>query len=115
MGFVILIVVMLLSSAAMAHDPKRPELNGWFNGLHNGIGGQCCSNMDGKVVLDADWDSKDGHYRVRIDGEWIDVPDDAVIKEPNLYGPTVVWPKPSSFYGAHVKTTILCFLPGSMT
>ena len=23
-----------------------------------------------------------GHYRVRIDGEWLDVPDDAVITEP---------------------------------
>jgi DNA-binding MarR family transcriptional regulator len=29
---------------------------------------------DAKRLGDADWDSNDGHYRVRIDGEWVDVP-----------------------------------------
>src|SRR5262245_45052488 len=28
----------------------------------------------------------DGHYRVFIDGQWIDVPDEAVVKEPNRAG-----------------------------
>ena len=35
---------------------------------------------------------KDGHYRVRIEGDWVDVPEDAVITEPNRVGRTMVWP-----------------------
>ena len=36
--------------------------------------------------------AKGGHYRVRIEGEWVDVPDEAVITEPNRVGRTMVWP-----------------------
>src|ERR1700749_1730133 len=61
-----------------ADSPLKP----WFDSLRSGRG-LCCSNADGIAVADPDWDSKDGHYRVRLDGEWIDVPDDAVVKEPN--------------------------------
>ena len=45
---------------------------------------------DGETVADPDWDSKDGHYRVRLDGAWIDVPDDALVTKPNLFGRTMV-------------------------
>jgi hypothetical protein len=103
----------LMPALAWAHDPKRPELNNWFNELHSSMG-PCCSNADGQVVMDADWESKDGHYRVRLDGNWIDVPDDAVVKEPNLYGRTLVWPNQSSYWGTGVKTSVRCFLPGVM-
>ena len=41
-------------------------------------GARCCSDADGSVVSDVDWELKDGHYRVRLEGQWIDVPDDAV-------------------------------------
>ena len=44
--------------------------------------GSCCSDADGFAVSDPDWESKSGHYRVRIDNEWVDVPDEAVITEP---------------------------------
>ena len=44
------------------------------------------------VVADVDWESKDGHYRVRLEGQWIDVPDDALITVPNRFGRTMVWP-----------------------
>jgi hypothetical protein len=30
----------------------------------------------------AEWESREGHYRVRLYGAWIDVPDDALITEP---------------------------------
>ena len=40
----------------------------------------------------SDWESESGHYRVRIEGEWVDVPDEAVITEPNRVGRTMVWP-----------------------
>ena len=37
-----------------------------------------------------DWDTQDGHYRVRLYGEWIVVPDNAVATEPNKFGPAVL-------------------------
>ena len=54
--------------------------------------------------------SKDGHFRVRLENNWIDVPDDAVITEPNLAGRTMVWP-----IEFDNQISIRCFMPGSMT
>jgi hypothetical protein len=87
----IVLIFLLLCTPALAHDPSHPELNEWFNRLASGKG-LCCSFADGLVVSDVDWESKDGHYRVRLEGRWIDVPDDAVITEPNRAGRTMVWP-----------------------
>jgi hypothetical protein len=56
-----------------AHDYQHPELNGWYESLHSSKG-PCCEGTDAKRIDEADWDSKGGHYRVRIDGEWVDVP-----------------------------------------
>ena len=47
---------------------------------------------DGEAVADPDWESKEGHYRVRLDNKWVDVPDEAVITEPNRAGRMMVWP-----------------------
>ncbi|MCP1742425.1 hypothetical protein ABIF65_002392 [Bradyrhizobium japonicum] len=41
------------------------ELKAWFDGLRSGKG-PCCSDADGSALSDTDWESKDGHYRVRI-------------------------------------------------
>ena len=91
-----------------AHDPSHPELNEWFNGLKSGVA-PCCSFADGFAVSDVDWESKDGRYRVRLENKWIDVPDDALITEPNRVGRTMVWPL--RFDG---QILIRCFMPGSM-
>ena len=98
-----------------ARDPdgryakSNPELKAWFDGLRSGKG-PCCSDADGTAVSDVDWESANGHYRVRLDGEWVDVPDEAVITEPNRVGRTMVWP----IHG-YLGVTIRCFMPGSMT
>lgn len=84
-------------------------LKAWFDGLKSGKG-PCCSDADGYAVADPDWETKSGHYRVRIEGEWHDVPEDAVITEPNRAGRTMVWPIKG--WGG---LTIRCFMPGSMT
>lgn len=78
-------------------------MHDWFMTLESGKG-PCCADADGNIVMDADWDTKDGHYRVRIDGEWMDVPDNALVTVPNRYGPTMVW-----IFG----TVIRCFMPGA--
>lgn len=88
-----------------ANSPLKP----WFDHLSSGKG-LCCSQADGETVSDPDWDTKDGHYRVRLEGAWIDVPDDAVITVPNLFGRTMVWPM---YHNG--SPTIRCFMPGSMT
>ena len=66
--------------------------------------GPCCSDADGFAVSDPDWDTQNGRYRVRIEGNWIVVPEDAVITEPNRYGRTMVWPIKGS-----LGSTIRCF------
>jgi hypothetical protein len=104
----VLISAALLFGQALARDDGRyatSPLKPWFDSLRSGKG-PCCSDADGVAVADPDWESKEGHYRVRLDGEWILVPDDAVITEPNRAGRTMVWP---------VRISIRCFMPGSMT
>ena len=104
--------VALFVGAVQARDDGRymqSPLKPWFDSLKSGKG-PCCSVADGLAVSDPDWESKDGHFRVRVENEWIDVPDDAVITEPNLAGRTMVWPVKGS-----LGTSIRCFIPGSMT
>ncbi|WP_028176954.1 MULTISPECIES: hypothetical protein [Bradyrhizobium] len=87
-----------------ANSPLKP----WFDGLRSQLG-PCCSDADGFAVADPDWESHNGRYRVRLDGQWIDVPDEAVITEPNRAGRTMVWPVKTAF-----GISIRCFMPGSM-
>jgi len=109
--FVALLVLGI--GLANARDDDRyanSPLKSWFEGLHSKNGVQCCEVADGMALSDVDWDAQDGHYRVRLDGEWIVVPDDRVITEPNRAGRTMVWPQ-------YVNGTpvIRCFMPGTMT
>jgi hypothetical protein len=121
-----LVLVALAAPFGHARDRgqfanSNPDLKAWFDGLRSGKG-PCCSDADGSALSDTDWDSKDGHYRVRLpryagglEGQsqeivWVEVPDDAVISEPNRVGRTMVWP----IYG-YMGVTIRCFMPGSMT
>src|SRR5260370_17140098 len=84
-------------------------LKSWFDHLASGKG-LCCSMADGESVADPDWESKDGHYRVRLENSWIDVPDDALITEPTRAARPMVCP--IRFNG---EISIRCFIPGSMT
>jgi hypothetical protein len=101
-----------------SHAQANPELHAWFNQLASGKG-LCCSFADGQRVEDVDWDtggdnkdtqSEGGHYRVRLNGKWIDIPDAAVVTEPNKFGPAVVWP----YTDGSGQTQIRCFMPGVM-
>ena len=100
-----------VSSSVSARDDGRyanSPLKFWFDQLASGKG-LCCSFADGVSVQDVDWDTQDGRYRVRLHGEWIYVPDSAVVTEPNRFGPAVVWP----YMDAEGATQIRCFLPGA--
>jgi len=89
-------------------------LRSWFDGLRSGKG-PCCSDADGRALSDVDWEARDSHYRVRIEGQWWDVPDEAVIKEPNRAGRTMVWPVYYRDLDNLLRVEVRCFMPGSMT
>jgi hypothetical protein len=112
-AFVVTALCMLVSvpSSVSARDDGRyanSPLKAWFDQLASKKG-LCCSFADGVSVEDVDWDSQDGRYRVRVGGQWIVVPDTAVVTEPNRFGPAVVWP----YQDAEGNTQIRCFLPGA--
>lgn len=115
-----LCLVLLMGSTGfvLAHDkshPITPDQKSWFDGLKSSKG-PCCADADGNVLQDNDWESKDGHYRVSIEGAWFDVPDDAVVKQPNLYGPTMVWGyRVWNGESGNMRFVIQCFMPGMMT
>ena len=98
------VVTLARDDGRYANDP----LHAWFDQLGSGRG-LCCSFADGFSVQDVDWDTQDGRYRVKLHGEWIVVPDDAVVKEPNRFGPAVVWP----YMDGNGATQIRCFMPGA--
>lgn len=111
-GVLIIVPLALCTQSAVGRDDGRyadSPLKPWFDSLRSHLG-PCCSDADGVAVADPDWDSKDGHYRVRLEGQWIVVPDEAVITEPNRAGRTMVWPIKGS-----LGISIRCFIPGSMT
>ena len=98
---------------AFARDDGRfgdSPLKPWFDKLKSGKG-LCCSFADGVSIADVDWDTRGGHYRVRLNGKWIDVPETALVSEPNRYGAAVVWP----YQDMENVTQIRCFMPGAGT
>lgn len=80
----------------------------WFEKQKNQNGTSCCEVADGRRVDDADWKADDkGNYWVRISGNWIEVPEQAVINPRNRpVDYAVVW-----IYNG----TIMCFMAGAGT
>ena len=83
-GFALMLTAL---AAHLGHARDRgqfgnvnPDLKAWFESLKSGKG-PCCSDADGTAISDADWESGNGHYRVRVEGQWVEVPDEAVITE----------------------------------
>jgi len=111
-------VLSMVMSPMMAHDAAHPELDDWFMSLQSKKG-PCCDGMDALHLKDVDWESQNkesSHIRVRIPATsmddttlaWVDVPDDAVITEPNKDGSTLVWP----MYG-YMGVSVRCFMFGA--
>jgi hypothetical protein len=113
--------------AARGHDHNRPDLNKWFMSLYSNHGALCCDGSEAMHLSNVEWtapDSTSHHYRVKIpvsaetydrarhgavvDTMWVDVPDDAVVNQPNREGSALVWPA----YGP-TGGTVRCFMPGA--
>lgn len=108
-----------LASSGLCGDPDGkysnvdPETKAWVKGLKSPFTGDsaCCDIADGNPP-EAVWKVIE-KYHVRIGGEWYEVPDAAVITEPNKLGRAIVW----YYYGSGLKGSniiIKCFIPGTM-
>jgi len=75
-------------------------------------GVNCCSTADGARPKEVEWDIGINHYRVKVGGKWLVVPDIAVIRGPNRLGHAVVWLyheyEVENYAGVYVR----CFIPG---
>ena len=102
---------MLGAAPLQARDDGRnakEPLHAWVDQLASGKG-LCCSFADGATVKDVDWDIRNGHFVVRLNRQWIEVPENAIVTVPNRAGVAIVWP----YKDAEGATQIRCFLPGA--
>lgn len=109
----VLSIILLLATAAFGRDLDgryaASPLHDWFKGLSTPGGGLCCDLADGTGIEAIDWFIDHGHYVVKVDGAFVEVPDNKVVKEPNRFGQAVVW----TFYQNGIQT-VRCFMPGSL-
>jgi hypothetical protein len=111
------LIMLTLMLPARARDDGRyqnvdPTIKAWVKSLTDRQGNNCCDTADG-YPAEVEWDNDTGRYRVRIDGAWYDVPDEAVITQPNRLGYAVVWYHPRYERDGRKVPVIQCFLPGA--
>ena len=116
-GLIFAAAFLLLTNAAAARENGRyqnvdPNTKAWVKALTDKKGNGCCDTADG-YPADVEWDNDTGRYRVRIDGDWYDVPEEALIEKPNKLGYAVVWYYPSYDADGRKVPKIRCFLPGA--
>jgi hypothetical protein len=110
----------LPEGSAYSHDHLRPDLKEWFKSLKSKSGVACCDDGDAEHA-EATWDMARGGYKVFLknpvhpkeSGRWFDVPDDAVVKQPNLSGVAMVWWYPSYAVDGTMTPVVRCFIPGA--
>jgi hypothetical protein len=112
------VLLLAFSDLAEAADhgqfgPTSPDMKAWANSLENKLKEGCCSTADGWKPEEVEYDMKDNKYRVKIEGEWYDVPPAAVIAVPNRFGFPVVWYYKTWDNGITPSISIRCFIPGA--
>ena len=106
--FVLLGCLSVLASAALAVDNGQyghvpSDIRAWFKSVIAPNGVPCCDISDGHRTT---YDVRAGAYWVPIEGQWMAVPDRAVIRDQgNPVGEAVVW------YVHHRGSIISCFVP----
>ena len=107
--FVLSVGLSMLASAALAvdrgqYDHVPPDIRAWFKSVIAPNGVPCCDISDGHRTT---YDVRAGAYWVPIEGQWMAVPDRAVIRDQgNPIGEAVVW------YVHHRGSIIIsCFVP----
>jgi hypothetical protein len=104
------LAIVLLCSPVLAHDNGQfgnvpDNVRAWFKAMKSPQGVPCCDIADGHRT---DYDMREDKYWVPINGKWVPVPPDAVLKDTsNPTGDAVVWY--TIFNGT---AYIRCFVPG---
>lgn len=110
------LIVLSFPVGTQAKDDGRwtnNPLHGWFDKLASGKG-LCCSFADGVKLEDPEWDRNGSFenggsgYRVKLNGVWLEVPENALVNEKNRAEVAYVWP----YQDASGATQIRCFIPG---
>jgi hypothetical protein len=128
---VFLIGLAVTDCARARWDDLTPEQKAQFAQLtpqqlqfiktrRNKEGLYCCDDGDGYQPDrdDITWDIKSGKYRVKIRGDWLEVPDSAKLDDENIVERAIVWLVPSFANRGGVAPSqypfnpIICFLPG---
>ena len=98
-----------LTSAALAfdngqYDDMPADIRAWFRNVLAPNGVPCCDISDGHRT---EYDVRNGAYWVPIEGQWMLVPERAVIRDAgNPVGQAVVW------YVHHRGSIVIsCFVP----
>ncbi|MCC6172081.1 MAG: hypothetical protein IT481_08635 [Gammaproteobacteria bacterium] len=107
----IVLALAALALPALARDDGRwaqadPSIREWIRGLHDKQGVNCCDDADGEEV--EGWAFGPEGYRVKVKGEWLDVPPAAVIDGPNRLGYARAW-----LYHENGHPKVRCFLAGA--
>ena len=111
-------VTIAAVGSAHAKPPPGADLTTptaqWFKAQHSMDGSWCCDIADGHLLDDEDWRMKNSTYEVRINGEWITIPEKAKRDPnggPNPTGHAVVW---YTIEGTSTgRPFIFCFAPGT--
>jgi hypothetical protein len=104
------LVSAFIGTPAIARDNGQfgdvpAQVREWFHNVRSSKGIPCCDIADGHRT---EFDMRKGLYWVPVNGSWVPVPPDAVLKDTaNPVGDAVVW---YSVYGGQV--IIRCFVPG---
>jgi len=118
--YLLIAFLLVLLAGSVADAPARnhgqyrdidPAVRQWVQGLKDKTGQGCCDTTDG-VPAEYEWDIAGERYKVRIEGEWFVVPDEAVIDGPNELGYATVWYWLSWEMDGTMIAHIRCFLPG---
>jgi hypothetical protein len=101
--------ICALTSVALAfdngqYDNVSPDVRAWFKAVMAPNGVPCCDIADGHRT---DYDFREGAYWVPIEGQWMAVPERAIVRDRgNPVGQAVVW------YVHHRGSIIIsCFVP----
>jgi hypothetical protein len=114
---VLLILTVAAAASAAARDYGQyrnadPAMRKWIQELKDKSGQGCCDTADGHPA-EYEWNIASNGYKVRIEGDWYNVPATAVIDEPNRLGYATVWYWWSWELDGRKVHHIRCFLPGA--
>ena len=114
-GILVLFALLLLTPARADGPPGKPSyqnvdpaIRQWFRSQRSPKNGAfCCDEADG---IYAEEDIRNGQYWARWPQhpQWMQVPDDVVIRDPNRHGAPVVW-----WLYQNGVPVIRCYAPGA--